>query len=114
VRFRTPQIEAVLGAAPEALAALARIPTPGFVGGGGAALPAIVEVADDSAAARRTLVVTLVTLERVAPLLEQLREWSPTLRQVSVAHGAAIGDALASTPRTPIFLVAATKLEAHP
>ncbi len=42
-----------------------------------------------------------------------LRAWSPALRQVSVAHGAAIGDGTRLDPANPIFLVAATKPEAH-
>ena len=108
VRFRTPQVEAVLGVAPAALAALPD-PDAVFVGGGGDALPAIVEAAMPRLRPGGRLVVTLATIERVAPLLDQLRAWSPSLRQVSIAHGVPLAGGTRLDPANPVFLVAASK-----
>jgi precorrin-6Y C5,15-methyltransferase (decarboxylating) len=63
------ELAAVEGRAP---AALEGLPDPDvvFVGGGGADLDAIVDVA--AARARRAVVVTLATLERIGPVLDRL------------------------------------------
>jgi precorrin-6Y C5,15-methyltransferase (decarboxylating) len=63
------ELAAFVGAAPAALEAL---PDPDvvFVGGGGADLDAIVDLA--AARARRAVVVTLATLERIGPVIERL------------------------------------------
>ena len=111
VRFRTPQVEAILGAAPDALAPLPD-PDAVFIGGGGASLAAIVDVARARLRGGGRIVITLATLERVAPLLEQLRDCSPSLRQVSVSHGVPLADGTRLDPANPIFLIAATKPEA--
>ena len=108
VRFRTPQVEAVLGAAPAALGVLPE-PDAVFLGGGGDALPAIVEVAMARLRPGGRLVATLATIERVPPLLSQLGAWSPSLRQVSIAHGVPLASGTRLAPANPVFLVAATK-----
>ena len=108
VRFRTPQVEAVHGAAPDALAML---PDPDaiFIGGGGASLPAILEVAMARLRPGGRLVGTLATIERVAPTLAALRAWSPELREVSIAHGVALAEGTRLQPANPVFLFAATR-----
>jgi precorrin-6Y C5,15-methyltransferase (decarboxylating) len=67
--FRVP-VRVVDGRAPDALADLPD-PDAVFVGGGGADLEAIVDVA--AARARRAVVVTLALVERAGPVLERLR-----------------------------------------
>lgn len=62
-------VRALHGAAPEVLGALPD-PDAAFVGGGGAALEAIVDVA--AARTRRVVVVTLALVDRVAPTLARL------------------------------------------
>jgi len=68
-------VRTVHGAAPDALADLAR-PDAVFIGGGGAALPAIIE----HVAARepRAVVVTLALVDRIAPTIEQLAGFDVT------------------------------------
>jgi precorrin-6Y C5,15-methyltransferase (decarboxylating) len=62
-------VRVVQGAAPEALAGLPD-PDATFVGGGGAALPLILDAAVPRT--RRAVVVTLALVERIGPTLEQL------------------------------------------
>ena len=108
VRFRAPQVEAVHGAAPDALDTLLD-PDAVFIGGGGAMLPAILEVVMRRLRAGGRVVITLATLERLAPTLDALKAWSPELRQVSIAHGVPLADGTRLDPANPILLVAATK-----
>jgi precorrin-6Y C5,15-methyltransferase (decarboxylating) len=65
------ELAAVHAVAPGALAGLPD-PDVAFVGGGGADLDAIVEIA--AARARRAVVVALATLERIGPTLERLAD----------------------------------------
>ena len=108
VRFRTPQVEAIEGAAP---AALSRLPDPDaiFVGGGGAALPAIIEACADRLRAGGRLVLNLVALERLAEVIAQLGVWSPEVTQVSIARGVAIAGATRMEALNPVYIVAATR-----
>ena len=108
VRFRTPQVEPVYGEAPEVLDDLPD-PDAVFVGGGGARLPAILDVVMRRLRAGGRLVVTLATLERLAPTLAALQAWSPDLWQIAVAHGVPLADGTRLQPANPIWLIAATK-----
>jgi precorrin-6Y C5,15-methyltransferase (decarboxylating) len=63
------ELAAFAGAAPDALRALPD-PDAAFVGGGGGDLPAIVDLAAERA--RRAVVVTLATLDRIEPTLARL------------------------------------------
>ena len=108
VRFRTPQVEAVLGAAPKALESLPD-PDAVFVGGGGPAQEEIVAAMMRRLRPGGRFAATLITVERVAPLLRQLEGWSPQLRQVSIAHGVPIADGTRLSPANPVFLISATK-----
>jgi precorrin-6Y C5,15-methyltransferase (decarboxylating) len=108
VRFRTPQVEPVYGEAPEVLDDLPD-PDAVFIGGGGARLPAILDAVMGRLRAGGRLVVTLATLERLAPTLAALQAWSPDLRQIAVAHGVPLADGTRLQPANPIWLIAATK-----
>jgi precorrin-6Y C5,15-methyltransferase (decarboxylating) len=108
VRFRTPQVEVMEGAAPVVLAALPD-PNAVFVGGGGDALSAIIEVCAARLCPGGRLVLNLVALERLAEVLEQLRAWAPEITQVSIARGVAIAGATRLDALNPVCIVAATK-----
>ena len=111
VRFRVPQVECIAGEAPAALEALPP-PDAAFIGGGGDALPAFVEVCTERLRPGGRLVVNLVALERLGPLLERLRPWSPSTTQVSIARGVALAGATRLDALNPVYIVAATKPEA--
>jgi len=98
-------VQAVRGAAPEALTALPD-PDAAFVGGGGAGLDAILDVC--CARARRAVVVTLALIERAGPALERLRaaglDAEATLVQASRLRPLAGGHRLAA--ENPVVVVA--------
>jgi precorrin-6Y C5,15-methyltransferase (decarboxylating) len=99
VRVVAGEAPAALGTLPDADAA--------FVGGGGAALPAILE----AVAARTTdrLVVALATVERAGPAVAQLRDtgWDAAAQLVQVSDLAPLGDGHRLVPRNPVVLVLA-------
>ena len=113
VRFRVPQVHCVAGEAPAVLDALPP-PNAVFVGGGGDNLAAIVEACVERLLPGGRLVINLVALERLGPLLEQLRRWSPSTTQVSVARGVAAGGATRLDALNPVYIVAATKPGSDP
>lgn len=108
VRFRTPQVEAIKG---EAAVALATLPDPDavFVGGGGTALPAIIDACAARLRPGGRLVLNLVAVERVAEVIGQLRVWAPEVTQVSIARGVAIAGATRLDALNPVYIVAVTK-----
>ena len=97
-------VRTVLGTAPAALDGLLQ-PDAVFVGGGGAALPAIVDAC--AARARRTVVVTLALVERAGPALQRLAaaglETGGTLVQASRLRPLADGHRLAA--ENPVVVV---------
>ena len=97
-------VRVVEGEAPEALHSLPE-PDAVFVGGSGGGFEEIVKLA--AVRARRTLVLTLVTLERVVPAAELLEacglETEATLLQVSKVKG--IGEMHRLAAETPVFVV---------
>jgi precorrin-6B C5,15-methyltransferase / cobalt-precorrin-6B C5,C15-methyltransferase len=101
-------VRAVQGDAPEALAALPD-PDAAFVGGGGAALDAILDVC--CARARRAVVVTLAIVERAGPTLERLQaaglEAEATLVQASRLRPLAGGHRLAA--ENPVVVVSGAR-----
>lgn len=107
-RFRTPQVEAIAGQAPEVLE---QLPDPDavFIGGGGADLSAILDAAIRRVRAGGRVVVTLATVERVGLVLAALRAWGPELREVSIARGVPLADGTRLDPANPVFLISATK-----
>ena len=101
-------VQTVEGSAPEALRGLPE-PDAVFVGGTGGRFEEI--VATCAASARRTVVVSLVGLERVVPAGEILEdrgfEVETTFHQTSVLKG--IGDAHRLAPEGAVFLVCGSR-----
>ena len=97
-------VQLVEGEAPEALRDLPE-PDAVFVGGSGGGFEEIVKLA--VVRARRTVVLTLITLERVAPASELLEscglETETTLLQASKVKG--IGEMHRLVAETPVFVV---------
>jgi precorrin-6Y C5,15-methyltransferase (decarboxylating) len=112
VRFRTPHVEPVYGAAPEVLADLPD-PDAVFVGGGGRRLIGILDIVLARLQPGGRIVVTLATLERLGPVLDALKPWQPELRQIAIAHGVSLSDGTRLQPANPIWLVAATRPNAE-
>ncbi|TAJ18663.1 MAG: precorrin-6y C5,15-methyltransferase (decarboxylating) subunit CbiE [Dehalococcoidia bacterium] len=108
VRFRTPQVEAIEADIKEALATLPD-PDAVFVGGGGTALPAIIDACAERLRPGGRLVLNLVAVERIAEVIGQLRRWTPEVTQVSIARGVAIASATRLEALNPVSIVAATK-----
>lgn len=108
VRFRTPQVEAIEADIKEALATLPA-PDAVFVGGGGTALPAIIDACAERLRPGGRLVLNLVAVERIAEVIGQLRRWTPEVTQVSIARGVAIASATRLEALNPVSIVAATK-----
>ncbi|HVL98208.1 MAG TPA: precorrin-6y C5,15-methyltransferase (decarboxylating) subunit CbiE [Egibacteraceae bacterium] len=98
-------VEVVTGRAPGALALLPD-PDAVFVGGGGQALPAILDAA--AARASRCVVVALATLERVSPTLAALAGAGLDVRatQLSAARLAPLGAGHRLAAQNPVVLVA--------
>jgi precorrin-6Y C5,15-methyltransferase (decarboxylating) len=92
-------VQVVHGAAPAALDGLPQ-PDAVFVGGGGLdVVRAVVE--------RRPqrLVVALATLERVAPVLDALRDWAPEAVLLESKRLQPLGDGTRLVPNNPVFVV---------
>lgn len=94
----------VAGQAPEALAGLPD-PDAVFVGGGGAALPAVL----DAVLARRPerIATALATLERAGPALRQLHDagWSAWAQLVQVSDLTPLAGGHRLAPQNPVVLV---------
>lgn len=106
-RLRTPQVTAVHGDAPAALAAL---PDPDaiFIGGGGAELAPIVAAARARLKPGRHLALTLVTLEHLSSVLTLFpSSWNPAVSQLSIAHGIPLAGGTRLEPANPVFLLTA-------
>lgn len=92
-------VQVVHGAAPAALEGLAQ-PDAVFVGGGG------LDVVQAVVARRpQRLVVALATLERVTPVLEALRDWSPEAVLLESKRLQPLGDGTRLVPANPVFVV---------
>jgi len=92
-------VQVVHGAAPAALDGLPR-PDAVFVGGGG------LDVVRAVVACRPTrLVVALATVERVAPVLEALADWSPDAVLLDSKRLVPLGDGSRLVPTNPVFVV---------
>lgn len=100
------QVRVVHGAAPEALADLPD-PDAVFVGGGGGDLPPILDVA--ATRARRAVVVTLATVERLAPTLDAFDGWEVTAQQVQTAVVTVLGTGHRLDAHNPVFVVQAVR-----
>jgi precorrin-6Y C5,15-methyltransferase (decarboxylating) len=97
-------VRTVLGSAPPALAGLPD-PDAAFIGGGGAALPAI--LAEAATRARRAVVATLALVERIGPAIDRLAahglDVSATTIQASRLRPLAGGHRLAA--ENPVTLI---------
>lgn len=107
-RHLTPQVRIVAGSAPAALHDLPR-PDRIFVGGGGAALPAILEACLDRLPSHGRLVVSAATIESTLEAQTCLRQagWSGALVQLSVSRGREIGGRTRLDPLGPVFILTA-------
>ena len=103
-------VRVVEGEAPEALGGLSE-PDAVFVGGTGRGFEEIVKLS--AVAARRAVVLTLITLERVVPAAEILEgcglEVETTLLQASKVRG--VGSLHRLVPETPVFVVSGRRVE---
>ena len=100
----------VEGEAPEALKVQPE-PDLVFIGGTGACFEEIVKLS--AVSARRAVVLTLISLERVVPAAEVLEgcgmEVETMLLQASRVRG--VGDLHRLVPETPVFVVSGTREE---
>ena len=99
VKAHGVDVQVVHGAAPAALDGLPQ-PDAVFVGGGG--LDVVQAVAD-----RRPgrVVVALATMERVAPVLEALRDWAPEAVLLESKRLQPLGGGTRLVPTNPVFVV---------
>jgi precorrin-6Y C5,15-methyltransferase (decarboxylating) len=92
-------VQVVHGAAPAALDGLPQ-PDAVFVGGGG------LDVVRAVAGGRpQRLVVALATVERVAPVLDALRDWTPEAVLLESSRLQPLGDGHRLVPTNPVFVV---------
>jgi precorrin-6Y C5,15-methyltransferase (decarboxylating) len=107
-RHLAPQVQAVAGRAPEALVGLPR-PDRVFIGGGGAALGAIVQSCLGRLGGRGRLVANAATLDSVveAQSCVQGAGWQSELVQLAVARGRAIGGRTRLEALNPVFILSA-------
>lgn len=94
----------VHGSAP---AALEDLPDPDavFIGGGGADLDPIIDLA--ASRCRDRIVIALATIERAAPAMRRLEaaRWRATAQLIEVADLVPLGDGHRLAPRNPVLLV---------
>lgn len=99
-------VHVVQGSAPGALSSLPA-PDAVFVGGGGAAIGAILEGVVSAARPEARLVVALATVERLAPVITQLRSvgWTASASLVQVSDLEPLGDGHRLAPHNPVLIV---------
>lgn len=114
-RYPRPNLQIVCGTAPAALADLPR-PDGVFVGGAGAALPAVLELVAERLRPGGRLVANFARLETLARWQQFVaaRGWPAEIVQLSVARGAPLGDGTRLAPLGPVFIARATRPEAGP
>lgn len=109
-RHGADHVTVVEGDAP---AALEGLPAPDavFVGGGGAALPAIAAAILPRLRPGGRVVVAAVTLDTLAEARRALADAAiaPEVTSVSIARGAPLGGRVRLEPLTPVFLVAGSR-----
>lgn len=103
-------VHTVVGVAPEALASLPA-PDAVFIGGGGAALPDILDVVVAAARPGARVVVALATVERAGPVADRLRgaDWTCSSTLVQVSDLTPLGDGHRLAPRNPVLIVLAER-----
>ncbi|ESA38679.1 precorrin-6y -methyltransferase [Leptolyngbya sp. Heron Island J] len=109
-RFGTTQVSPVRGVAP---AALASLPAPDrvVIGGGGKAMPEILEVCCDRIQADGVIVANFATLETCVLAKQQLQTqgWIVQLLQVNLARSATLATATRFVPLNPVILLQASR-----
>ena len=109
-RFGTTQVSPVRGVAPAALNAL---PDPDriVIGGGGKAMPEILEVCCDRIRPKGVIVANFATLETCILAKQQLQErgWNVQLLQVNIARSATLATATRFVPLNPVILLQASR-----
>ncbi|MDB9495099.1 precorrin-6y C5,15-methyltransferase (decarboxylating) subunit CbiE [Spirulina major CS-329] len=108
-RFQVQNLNAVSGAAPEALNHLPR-PDRVFIGGSGGNLAAILSHCQDVLAPGGRLVLAMATLESIHTALEWLRshDWPYDLAQWNVARSLPIAQSHRLAPLNPVTIITAT------
>ena len=109
-RFDTPQIFPVRGVVPGALESL---PDPDriVIGGGGKAMPEILEVCCDRIRPSGVIVANFATLETCMLAKQQLQDkgWVVQLLQVNLARSATLAAATRFVPLNPVILLQASQ-----
>ncbi|MEO1179536.1 MAG: precorrin-6y C5,15-methyltransferase (decarboxylating) subunit CbiE [Cyanobacteria bacterium J06636_28] len=107
-RFDTPQISSIRGVAP---AALESLPAPDriVIGGGGKAMPEILDVCCDRIRPNGVIVANFATLETCMLAKQQLQDkgWVVQLLQVNIARSATLAAATRFIPLNPVILLQA-------
>ncbi|MGD1951589.1 MAG: precorrin-6y C5,15-methyltransferase (decarboxylating) subunit CbiE [Leptolyngbyaceae cyanobacterium] len=113
-RFGTTQVSPVRGVAPAALNAL---PDPDriVIGGGGKAMPEILEVCCDRIRPDGIIVANFATLETCVLAKQQLQNqgWIVQLLQVNIARSATLATATRFIPLNPVILLHASRALSH-
>jgi precorrin-6Y C5,15-methyltransferase (decarboxylating) len=107
-RHSAPRVRPVAGHAPQALGELPK-PQRVFVGGGGRALPAIIQACLERLDGEGRLVANAATLESALEVASCFRMagWEGDLVQVSVARGRAIAGRTRLEAQNPVFILSA-------
>ncbi|MEM8610763.1 MAG: precorrin-6y C5,15-methyltransferase (decarboxylating) subunit CbiE [Cyanobacteria bacterium P01_H01_bin.105] len=109
-RFGTTQVSPVRGMAP---AALDPLPEPDriMIGGGGKAMPEILEVCCDRIHPKGIIVANFATLETCTLAKQQLQErgWNVQLLQVNIARSATLAEVTRFVPLNPVILLQASR-----
>ncbi|MEM7796692.1 MAG: precorrin-6y C5,15-methyltransferase (decarboxylating) subunit CbiE [Cyanobacteria bacterium P01_C01_bin.118] len=109
-RFGTSQISPIRGVAPGALDSL---PAPDriVIGGGGKAIPEILDVCCDRIQPNGVIVANFATLETCTLAKQQLQEkgWTVQLLQVNLARSATLAESTRFVPLNPVILLQALR-----
>ena len=112
-RFDTPHISPIRGVAP---AALESLPAPDriVIGGGGKAMPEILDVCCDRIRPNGVIVANFATLETCMLAKQQLQDkgWVVQLLQVNLARSATLAAATRFVPLYPVILLQASQPDA--
>lgn len=110
-RFHAYNIRAIEGPAPDVLAGETQTPARIFIGGSGAHLPAILELARRKLRSGGRLLANFVTLEHLALTLQQLRAWGWPFEvtEVQVARSDSLAGLTGLKPQRGVFIVSADK-----
>ena len=111
-RFNTPNLQAIAGSAPEALATL---PPPDriFLGGGGADLPTILRACTDALTPGGAIVGNFATLESLNTAQTYFRSvnFDVTMLQVNISRSVAIAQSTRFVPHNPVILLQAVPID---